>query len=221
MALPLAMAGTQWRRHRYAHATSLWHMPSTVRKGYTHMRHNDLRDSFANLLSDICHDEIERHLQPLQRETIALKSTTTDDHARLKSRLTEFGNRGSTKPILMWQILSRWQNVALKAETKQTSTMNPLKRTNMNKKKQVEKATFFTLVSACTRGAGPSPSNALKQLASKLSAWKEDSYLRTKSSFALLSSSNFCVPWNCRCFNGSCCWSKRERKKEKINFSYS
>ena len=44
--------------------------------GYTHMRHNVLCDSFADLLNDF---EIEPHIQPLQGETIALKSTTDDD----------------------------------------------------------------------------------------------------------------------------------------------
>ena len=52
--------------------------------GYVHMRHNELRDSFANLLSDVCHDfVIEPHLQPLQGEIFNLKSTTTDDDASL------------------------------------------------------------------------------------------------------------------------------------------
>ena len=59
---------------------------------------------------------------------------------------------------------------------------------------EVEKATFCPLIFACTGGAGPSASKALKQLASKLSARKEVSYadiisyLRTKISFALLRS---------------------------------
>ena len=52
--------------------------------GYTHMKDNELPDSFANLLIDVCHDvENEPHLQPLQGETFDLKSTTTDDDARL------------------------------------------------------------------------------------------------------------------------------------------
>ena len=39
---------------------------------------------FANLLSDVCHDvEIEPRLQPLQLATFLLKSTKTDDDARL------------------------------------------------------------------------------------------------------------------------------------------
>ena len=51
---------------------------------YTPMRHNEIRDCFANLLCDVCHDiDIEPHLQPLQGETFALKPTTTDDDARL------------------------------------------------------------------------------------------------------------------------------------------
>ena len=50
---------------------------------YMHIRHNELRNSFANLLSDVCHDvEIELHLQALQGKTFALKSTTTADDSR-------------------------------------------------------------------------------------------------------------------------------------------
>ena len=41
-------------------------------KGYTHMGHNELRDSIANFLSDVCHDEIEPHHQPLQGKPLIL-----------------------------------------------------------------------------------------------------------------------------------------------------
>ena len=73
----------------------------------------------------------------------------------------------------------------------------------MNKFEQritgVEKATFCPLVFACTGGAGPSDSKAMKPLALKFSARKEDSYayiisyLRTKISFALPRSSILCT----------------------------
>ena len=60
--------------------TSLWQKPSTVRKKDTPTR--ELRDSFQNLLSDVCHDvEIDSLLQQLQ--TFVLKSTTSDHDARL------------------------------------------------------------------------------------------------------------------------------------------
>ena len=72
------------------------------------------------------------------------------------------------------------------------------KRTYEKRIIEVEKATFCSLVFACTGGAYPSASKALKQLASKLSARQEDSYadiisyLRTKISFAFLMSSIVC-----------------------------
>ena len=55
--------------------------------GYTHIRHNDIRDSFANLLNEVCDDvEIEPCLQTLQGEALANRTTTTDDDARLVIR---------------------------------------------------------------------------------------------------------------------------------------
>ena len=59
------------------------------------MRHNELRDSLANLLSDDCHDvEIEPHLQSLQGETFAIKSATINDDARLDIKANEFWESG-------------------------------------------------------------------------------------------------------------------------------
>ena len=55
------------------------------------MRDNELRDSFANLLSDVCQDvQIEHHLQPSQGESFALKSMTTDDESRLDIKAKRF-----------------------------------------------------------------------------------------------------------------------------------
>ena len=54
------------------------------RGGYTQLRHNDIRDSFANLPEEICFDvEIEPNLLPPQGESFANKTTSTEDDARL------------------------------------------------------------------------------------------------------------------------------------------
>ena len=54
-----------------------------LRGGLTHKRQNELRNSIAKLLTDVCHDvKIEIHLPPLQAKTFALKSTTTDNDSR-------------------------------------------------------------------------------------------------------------------------------------------
>ena len=51
--------------------------------GYTHLRHNEIRDCFGELLNQVCHDlEIEPKLLPLQGESFASNSVTKDDEAR-------------------------------------------------------------------------------------------------------------------------------------------
>ena len=48
------------------------------------MRYNEIRDTFANLMSEVCFDiEIEPELQSLQGESFVNNSTTTDEDARL------------------------------------------------------------------------------------------------------------------------------------------
>ena len=48
--------------------------------GNTHLRRNEIRDTFATLLDEVCHDvEIS-----LKGESFHNKTTTTEDDARLK-----------------------------------------------------------------------------------------------------------------------------------------
>ena len=62
-------------------------MRYTVQRAVTHIRHNEVRDTFANLMNEVCHDvEIELKLQPWQSESYVNNSTTTEDEARLDIR---------------------------------------------------------------------------------------------------------------------------------------
>ena len=52
--------------------------------GFPTMRHNELRDFIASLLSEVCHNIcVEPHLQPLTGETFPLASVNVEDGARL------------------------------------------------------------------------------------------------------------------------------------------
>ena len=60
------------------------HALHCAKGGYTHLRHNEIRDTFAKLMDEVCHDvELEPKLQPLEGETFDNKTTTTEDEARL------------------------------------------------------------------------------------------------------------------------------------------
>ena len=60
------------------------HALHCAKSGYTHMSHNEIKDTFANLMSEVCFDvEIEPKLLSLQGESFVINSTTRDEDARL------------------------------------------------------------------------------------------------------------------------------------------
>ena len=123
------------------------------------------------MISDVSHDvEIEPHPQPLQGETFAPKSTTTDDDAILDIKANRFLESRFNKTYIDVEIL----NLLAKSCPESSSEASKYHE-SIKKNKYEQRATFCPLVFSCTGGAGPSTSKALKQLASKLSAQKEDS----------------------------------------------
>ena len=59
--------------------------------GFPTIRHNEVRDLTASLLSTVCHNVVtEPHLQPLSGESMRLRSTITTDEARLDIRARGF-----------------------------------------------------------------------------------------------------------------------------------
>ena len=70
------------------------HAMSCMKGGFVHRRHDDVRDLFASLLKDICHDvEVEPHLQPLTGEVL-ISSANSSDEARLDASAHGFWQRG-------------------------------------------------------------------------------------------------------------------------------
>ena len=60
------------------------HALSCAKGGYPSIRHNEIRDFTANLMSEVCHNvAIEPHLQPITGEILSGASANTQDGARL------------------------------------------------------------------------------------------------------------------------------------------
>ena len=65
-----------------------------MKGGFVHRRHDEVRDLFASLLQDVCHDvEIEPPLQALSGEALS-GSTNSSDEARLDVSARGFWQRG-------------------------------------------------------------------------------------------------------------------------------
>ncbi len=59
------------------------HAVHCAKVSYTHIQHNEIRDTFASLLKEVCYDvETEPKLQSLRAESFLKTTTSTDDDAR-------------------------------------------------------------------------------------------------------------------------------------------
>ena len=60
------------------------HSMSCPKGGFPSVRHNEIRDLTANLLTEVCHDVyVEPDLQPLMGEQLVNATANTQDGARL------------------------------------------------------------------------------------------------------------------------------------------
>ena len=70
--------------------------------GYPSIRHNEIRDLTAELLSEVCHSvSIEPHLQPLGGETLRGASANIQDGARLDIAANGFWGEGLNEHFSM------------------------------------------------------------------------------------------------------------------------
>ena len=66
------------------------------------MRHKEMRDTFATLMSEVCFDvEIQLKLQSLQGKSFVNNSNTTDEDARVDVKQMDYGAQGLAEPSLM------------------------------------------------------------------------------------------------------------------------
>ncbi|KAL5253931.1 hypothetical protein ACHWQZ_G013632 [Mnemiopsis leidyi] len=161
--------------------------------GYTHLRHNHLRDTLFNLLDVVCKDVVkEPQLLPVTNEHLP-RGTTLKQDARL-----DISCRGFYSALDKTFI-----DVRVLHPNSQSNLEKPLLsmyRCHEEEKKskylqrviQVEKANFSPFVMSTTGGIAPEATAFLKKLAQKLSAKLNQSYpnimgyLRRKLRFELL-----------------------------------
>ena len=176
---------------------TLTHSLHSPKGGYTHLRHNEIRDSLATLLDEVCHDvEIEPKLQSLEGN----KTTTTEDDARLDIKANGLWGGRFSRTFFDVKIFN---NPHAKSYPKTISDAYKYHESVKTLKYQqrildVEHSSFVPLIFACTGGAAPGSTKTVQKLAEKLSEKRNESYsdtityIRTKISFALVRSAILC-----------------------------
>ena len=171
-----------------------------MKGGFVHRRHDDVRDLFATLLKDVCHDvEVEPHLETLTGEVLS-SSANSSDEARLVFSARGFWQKGQ-KAFFDVRVFNPFAKSHLnqKLDTAFKSNENEKKRMYNQRVIEIEHGYFSPLVFTPYGGTGREAERFMTELAQKLAERKNMTYntiihwLRSKLSFNLLKSAVMCL----------------------------
>ena len=163
--------------------------------GYPSLRHNEIREITAHLLREVAHDvAVEPHLQPLSGEHFPLRSTITDDNARLDIAVSGLYGGRFERTFLDVRVFNPF------APSNQKSSIPAVYRKHEQEKRrsyerrvvEVEHELFIPVVLSTTGGHGKAPGNLYARIASMLADKRYEpfsivmAYIRTQLSFALV-----------------------------------
>ena len=159
-----------------------------------------MRDPFASLLKDVCHDEVKPHLQPLTGEVL-ISSANSYDEAYLDVSARGFWQRGQRAffDVRVFNPFAK-RHLNQKVDRAFSSNENENKRHYNQRIIEVEHGSFSPLVFSPYGGNGREAKRFLTELAQKLSDKNQlmdysivIHWLRGKLCFILLRSAVLCV----------------------------
>ena len=182
---------------------SIEHALSCPKGGFPILRHNEIRDLTANLLTEVCHEvSIEPDLQPLTGESLRGASSIVEDGARLDIAMNGFWGSKHERSLCDIRIFNPL--APSNRNTNRTSCYRKHERIKKNayeqRVREIEHSSFTPLIFSATGGMGSEATVFYKRLASLLAIkWDNPynlltmSWLQCRLSFSLLRSSIRCI----------------------------
>ena len=169
--------------------------------GIPTIRHNEIRDITATLLTEICHNvATEPLLQPLTNESFVHRSANTEPNARLDIRARGFWNTGQDA---FFDVRVFYPNASSNHSMTTTAAYRKhelaKKREYAQRVREVEHGFFTPLVLSTTDGMGREAATFYKRLADGISRKERKEYsvvmgwIRCRLSFAILRSAILCI----------------------------
>ena len=183
------------------HSFSVDHALNCKYGGFPSIRHNELRDITADLLTEVCHNVlIEPPLQPITGESFNHKSANSDDNARVDIAATNFWS-SRQRSFFDVRVFNPNASSYIKSTLKTCHRRHEMeKRRHYDERiRNVDHGSFTPLVFTTSGGIGPTANIFYKRLASLLSDKRQKSYaeilcwIRCQLSFSLLRSSIVCL----------------------------
>ena len=177
------------------------HTLSCPKGGYPSIRHNDIRDFTAFLMTEVCHNvAIEPHLQPLSSETLHGTSSIIQDGARIDVAADGFWGGRFERAFFDVRVFNPYapSNLRSTPEACYKKHENAKKRAYDQRIREVEHGTFSLLVFSCTGGMGRATSTTYKRLAALIAAKRDEPYsstlgwTRCRLSFSLIRAAIMC-----------------------------
>ena len=178
------------------------HSMSCPKGRFPSIRHNEIRDLTAKLLTEVCHDvSVEPDLQTLTGEQLTKATANTQDGARLDIAANGFWGGRHERCFLDVRVFNPHapsnRQSQLSATYKKHERIK--KRAYEQRVREVEHASFTPLVFAATGGMANEATHFYKRLASHLATkWDQlysstMSWLRCRRTFSLLCSAIQCI----------------------------
>lgn len=180
------------------------HALSCAKGGFVALRHNEVRDLTAGLLTEVSHDvETEPELQPLDGEVFQHRSTRTDACARLDIKASGFwGGRFECAffDVRIFNPLAHSNHPASGSLASVYRKHEVEKRRHYQQRvTDIEMASFTPLVFAATGGCGPAAATTIKRMAALLAnKWAMPyaavmGWLRCRYGFSIIRSAIMCL----------------------------
>ena len=178
------------------------HALSCNRGGFPILRHNELRNITASMLSQVCPNvSVEPHLQPLNGEEMTHATAVREENARLDVKANGFWGDNFHTTFFDVRVFNPH------APSNRTITPSSMYQKHEKAKRraydqritQIEQGSFSPLVFSTTGGMGRAAVTVYKRLAGMIAEKKGQDYsqtlrwLRCRLNFALLRSSIMCL----------------------------
>lgn len=181
---------------------SVEHALSCACGGLPSIRHNELRDITAELLTEVCHNVgTEPALQSLSQEQLKHRTANREDGARLDVVAESFWGRDRQRAFFDVRVFNPIAQSHRNTPLAQCYRQNEQekKRAYEERVREVEHGTFSPLVFSTSGGMGPIATVVYRRIASLIAEKQQQPYSRTlfwlrcKLSFSLLRSAIMCL----------------------------
>ena len=169
--------------------------------GYPTVRHNELRDFFGNLLTEVCHNvAVEPKLMPLNGEKFKSKSTNVSEEARTDIRATGFWTR--CEEAFFDVRVFHADAPSYRSTSLEDLFVQHERRKQLEYEERVvnvDHGSFCPLVFSTTGATGPLCTRFLRRLAAQIADKNEVDYattmawIRCRVSFALIRNAVMCI----------------------------